>query len=74
MNLALAEIKLDSLQQVYTLAVSNLNALENELKQVNQCAVPDSDITLKKLSAQRKEAQQAINKLKAVRERKVVRL
>jgi bla regulator protein BlaR1 len=74
MNLAMAEIKLDSLQKVYSLAVANLSAMEKELKKVNECGVPDSDITIKKLHDQRKEAQEAINKLKAVRLRKVVRL
>lgn len=74
LNKALVEIKMDSLQHVYTTAIAELSSLEKELKQTRQCGVPDSDITLKTLSKQRREAQKAINVLKAVRNRKIVHL
>jgi bla regulator protein blaR1 len=74
LNNALVEIRIDSLQQVYTTAIAELNSIEKELKQTKQCGIPDSDITLKTLSAQKREAQKAINKLKSVRDRKIIHL
>ncbi len=74
LNTALVQIRIDSLQQVYTTAISELSSLEKELKETKQCGIPDSDITLKTLSKQRREAQKAINTLKAVRARKIVHL
>jgi len=71
---ALVEIKMDSLQQVYTTAIAELSSLEKELKKTEQCSIPDSDITLKSVSQQRKEVQKAINTLKFVRNRKIVHL
>ena len=71
---ALAEIKLDSLQQVYTSVISGLSSLEKELTITNECGIPDSDITLKLLEKNKREAQKAINKLKSVRHRKIVHL
>ena len=74
LNTALVQIRIDSLQQVYTSAIAELSSLEKELKETKQCGIPDSDITLKTLSNQRREAQKAINTLKAVRTRKIVHL
>ena len=74
LNTALVQIRIDSLQQDYTSAIAELSSLEKELKETKQCGIPDSDITLKTLSKQRREAQKAINTLKAVRTRKIVHL
>jgi hypothetical protein len=74
LNKALVEIKMDSLQHVYTSAIAELCSLEKELKQTKQCGVPDSDITLKSVAEHRKEMQKAINALKSVRNRKIVHL
>lgn len=74
LNTALVQIRIDSLQQVYTAAIAELSSWEKELKATKQCGIPDSDITLKTLSEQRREVQKAINTLKAVRARKIVHL
>lgn len=74
LNTALVEIKWDSLQQVYTTAIASLSSIEKELKQTNQCGIPDSGITLKSILQQKKEAQKAINTIKSVRSRKIVHL
>lgn len=74
LDCALTEIKLDSLQKVYTVAISQLTNLQKELKEAEQPGIPDTDITLKTLEEQRREAQKAINTIKAVRHRKVVQL
>ena len=73
-NTALAEIKLDSIQNAYSIAISNLSIIQKELKEANQSCIPDSDINLKSLELEKKEVLKALNKLKAVRERKVVHL
>ena len=74
LNNALVEIKIDSLQNTYTMAIAGLSSLENELAKTNQCGIPDSDITLKSVRQQKKEVQKAIHKLKSVRNRKIVHL
>ncbi len=73
-NTALAEIKLDSIQNAYSTAINNLSIIQKELKEANQSCIPDSDINLKSLELEKKEVLKALNKLKAVRERKVVHL
>ena len=74
LNDALAEIKLDSLQKVYTSVIDGLSSLEKELVKTNECGIPDSNITLKLVEQKKREAQKAINKLKSVRHRKIVHL
>ena len=71
---ALVEIKLDSLQKVYTTTVSKLNCLEKELEKANEVGVPDTDITLETVECQKKEVMKAINTIKAVKARKIVQL
>ena len=71
---ALTEIKLDSLQDAYTAVLSELSTIQKELKEQNQTAVPDSDITLKVLEGQKTEAIRVINKIKSARNRKIVHL
>ena len=74
LNNALVEIKLDSIQQVFTVAVSNLASLERELVKCNEPGIPDTDITLKSVECKKKEVLKVINILKSTRARKVVRL
>ena len=71
---ALAEIKVDSLKQVYTVALDNLSAMQKELVKVNECSVPDTDITLQSIEVKKTEIQKAINHLKKIRPRKIVHL
>jgi hypothetical protein len=74
LNNALVEIKMDSLQQVYTTAIAELSSLQKELVKTKQPGIPDSDITLKAVTEHRKEIQKAINTLKSVRNKKIVHL
>lgn len=71
---ALVEIKIDSLKQVYTIAIDNLSGLQEELVKDNQCGVPDTDITLQSIENKKNEMQKVINKLKKVNTRKVIHL
>lgn len=74
LNTALTEIKIDSLKQVYTIAIDNLSCLQKELVKNNQCGVPDTDITIQSIEAKKTEMQKAINKLRKAKPRKIVEL
>jgi bla regulator protein blaR1 len=71
---ALTGIRLDSLQQVYTTAVAGLSDLQKELINLNQPAIPDTDITLQCLETKKTELQKVINKIKVVRPKKIIHL
>jgi bla regulator protein blaR1 len=71
---ALVEIRLDSIQKVYTIVASNLASLERELVKCNEPGIPDTDITLKFVESKKREVLKAISTLKSARARKVIRL
>ncbi len=74
LNNALVEIKLDSLQQVYTTVMSDLSTIEKELEKANQPGIPDSDISLKSIEQQKKQVLKVITTIKSARTRKIVHL
>jgi bla regulator protein blaR1 len=72
---AIIDIKLDSIQNVYTTTVTELHKLEcmvAENKAVT--VVPDSDITLEKVKEKKLHTITELNKVKAVRTKKIVHL
>ncbi|MEO5562120.1 MAG: M56 family metallopeptidase [Chitinophagaceae bacterium] len=71
---ALAEIKFDSLQNVYTVAMDQLSGLQKDLIRENQQGVPDTDINLKSIEAAKKELQKAIDNIKTSKPKQVVHL
>ncbi len=71
---ALAQIQLDSLRQAYTLALVNLNDLQQELKAADQKGVPDSDITLQDVEIKKNELRKAVSRIKSAQTRKIIRL
>ena len=71
---ALVEIKLDSLQKVYTTVITNLSCLEKELVKAGDPGIPDTDITLETVECKKKEVQKAINTIKSARTRKIIDL
>ena len=71
---ALAQIQLDSLRQAYTLALVNLNDLQQELKAADQKGLPDSDITLQDVEIKKNELRKAVNRIKSAQTRKIIRL
>ena len=71
---ALAEIKLDSLQTVYTIAIKEISGMQKELVKVNQPGIPDTDVTVKSLETQKIEMQKFIDKIKSAKPKKVVHL
>jgi hypothetical protein len=72
--MALAEIKIDSVQQVYTETLSELSSIQKELCENNLKGIPDTDISLDCIQQKQKNVQIAINKLQKVRTRKIVHL
>jgi beta-lactamase regulating signal transducer with metallopeptidase domain len=56
LNKALVEIKLDSLQKVYTTVISNLSCLKKELVEAGDPGIPDTDITLETVECKRKKS------------------
>lgn len=74
LNKAIVEIKMDSLQQVYTVAIDELTALKKELVLNNVQGIPDTDISLKAVEASKKNIQKAINTLKKVRTKKIIHI
>lgn len=71
---AVKQIRLDSLQQVYSNALVNLNELEKELRTSNIHSIPDSDISLKSISEKRANLEKLIHQLNAAKERKTIKL
>jgi bla regulator protein blaR1 len=71
---ALTEIKLDSVQQVYNIAIENLAGLQKELSLTDDQSIPDTDITLRAVEEKKREMEKAANKIKAVRTRNVIHL
>lgn len=71
---ALAEIKLDSLNNVYNIALSSLSDLQDELAKTRQHGIPDSDISLESIENKKAELEKAIIKIRTVRDKKIIRL
>ncbi|HEX7845896.1 MAG TPA: M56 family metallopeptidase [Chitinophagaceae bacterium] len=74
LDLAVSRITLDSLQRVYTKALTELNSLQVQLTENCQHSIPDTDVTVESLEQQKQNLQKAINKLRVVRTKKVIHL
>lgn len=73
-NNALAEIKIDSLKYVYTIALNNIMKAKEQLIADGMKGIPDSEITLSELDASKKNVDNSLNKLRALKEKKIIRL
>jgi bla regulator protein BlaR1 len=67
-------IRIDSLQKVYTDVICKLDLTHRELSQNNLPGIPDTDITLKTIDETKQRVQKTLNRLKSVRGRKIVHL
>jgi len=74
LNKALIEIKLDSIQKVYTNVITNLSCLEKELIKAGEEGIPDTDISLKSVEGKKKEVLKVISTIKSAKQRKIVHL
>ncbi len=73
-NNALAEIKIDSLKYVYTTALNNILSAKKQLTAEGLIGIPDSEITISELDASKKNVDKSLNKLRALKEKKIIRL
>jgi len=73
-NASLAQIKFDSIQQQLTLSLANLFSIENTMRENETECIPDTDITLKLVKENQLKAKQQLEKLKAARPKKIVRI
>ena len=71
---AVNNIRIDSLQKIYTDAICKLDMTKQELSLNNLPGIPDTDITLKTIEETKKQVQKTLNRLKAVRSKKIVHL
>jgi beta-lactamase regulating signal transducer with metallopeptidase domain len=71
---AVNNIRIDSLQNVYNEAISKLDMTKRELSQNNLPGIPDTDITIKTIEETKLQVQKSLNRLKAVRNKKIVHL
>jgi hypothetical protein len=73
-NSAITKITLDSLTNVINLALTNLDAAETWMTN-NQCnTIPDTDLNLKIIQAEKEKVQQKLKIVNAVKQKKVVRI
>jgi beta-lactamase regulating signal transducer with metallopeptidase domain len=74
LNTAITTIKLDSLTEVYNVALEDLNKAEDWMTQNKVVSIPDTDLQLCEIKQQKKQVQQQIQTIKAIKERKIVHL
>ncbi len=73
-NTSLAQIKLDSIQHQINFNLKTLINVEKAMKENNVCAIPDTDITLQLVQENQQKAKDQLQRLKAARVKKIVRL
>ncbi len=71
---AVSMVRIDSLQRVYSDAINKLDIAKKEMAENNLSGIPDTDVTLKEVEQKRKDLLRLNNYLKAVKNKKIVRL
>ncbi len=71
---AVTNIRIDSLQHVYNKAMMNLSMVERQLSRDSLAGIPDSDITLEVIEQKKAEVSKALNQLRGIKSKKIVRL
>ena len=70
----LKKIRIDSFINVYNVALSNIKIAKQELQDQHLKGIPDSHITICALDSARKVMEESLNQLKAVKEKKIIKL
>jgi hypothetical protein len=73
-NTSLVQIKLDSLQTHLSLNLRSLIDLEKVMKENNVISIPDSDVTLQLVQQNQQKTRDQLQKVKAARVKKIIRL
>jgi hypothetical protein len=71
---AINNIRIDSLQKVYNEAICKLDMTKKELSLNAITCIPDTDVSLKTIEEKKQQMQSTLNRLKAVRNKKIVHL
>jgi bla regulator protein blaR1 len=71
---AVSNIRIDSLQKAYSDAINRLDLTKQQLSVNNLSGIPDSDITIKTIEETKLQVQKTLNRLKAIRSKKIVHL
>lgn len=74
LNSAVNEIRLDSLQNVYAQAINKITQVQKELEVNKLESIPDSEIDMNLLEQRKNEFKRELNRVKAVRTKKIVHL
>jgi bla regulator protein blaR1 len=74
LNFAVNNIRLDSLRQVYSIAMTELSGLSKEMKKQGLKGIPDSDITLDAIQKKMQDLQKARTTIQAIKTKKVINL
>ena len=73
-NTSLVQIKLDSIQQQINFNLKALINVEKAMKENKVCAIPHTEITLQVVQENQQKAKDQLEKIKAARVKKIVRL
>jgi beta-lactamase regulating signal transducer with metallopeptidase domain len=71
---AVNQVRLDSLQYVYTKALSQLSTAEKQLKADSLEGIPDTDVTLKSIPRLRRQVEAELDRVRSIRNKKIVHL
>jgi len=74
MNREIVNIKIDSLTNVYNFALTNVIKAKQELQKECLKGIPDTDITIAGLDSAKKTLDKTLTELKAVKQKKIIRL
>ena len=74
MNSAITKITIDSLTNVFTVALTNLNTAEMWMSNNNSTSIPDTDLKLKEVQAQREKIQQQLKLLQGIKTKTIIHI
>jgi len=74
MNQEIVNIKIDSLTNVYNFALNNVIKAKQELQKECLKGIPDTNITIAGLDSAKKTLDKTLTELKAVKQKKIIRL
>ncbi len=74
LEVEMANIRLDSLQQVYTLAFEELVKVQNEMKKAKQESIPDSELNMHSIEQKKKSIDIALKTINKVRSKKIIKI
>jgi hypothetical protein len=71
---AMTRIRLDSLQKVYTVTAVQLDKVQKQLSALDMKGIPDTEITIEKVEAKKQQVNRLLNRITAVKAKKIIHL